>query len=215
MSFDRKTLKDNSKNFLKDHYWETLLLIFIIGFFSGGRGLVRRFGRGELIIWGSALFSVVDIFVVSVLNVGLSKYFIECEKGNTDKRNLFYFFNKDKYLDVVGLMFIYKIKVILWTLLFIIPGIVKGYEYFFIPYLIADNEGITQEELFRKTKEMTFNRKWDLFILDLSFIGWYFLGALLLGVGVFFVTPYHENTHFQAYNHLKHLDGVNKSETQM
>lgn len=198
---DRKNLKNKSKIFLKNYYWETFLLVFIISVLSGGGTLVREYGGGHIVIWGSMFIFLINIFLVNVLIVGLAKYFVEGEKGNVSKKYLFYYFNKDTYLDVVEIMFITTIKKFLWSLLFLIPGIVKSYEYYFIPYLIVD--GFDKDEIFNKTKEMTFNKKWDLFVLDLSFLGWYLLGALLFGIGVVFVTPYHENVKFQAYNSLK------------
>lgn len=198
---DRKNLKNKSKLFLKNYYWETFLIVFIISILSGGGTLVREYGSGSIVIWGSMFVFLINIFLVNVLLVGLAKFFLEGEKGNVNKKYLFHYFNKDTYLDVVKLMFIANIKIFLWSLLFLIPGIIKSYEYYFIPYLIAD--GFDKDEIFNKTKEMTFNKKWDLFVLDLSFLGWYLLGAFLFGIGVVFVKPYHENVKFQAYNSLK------------
>ena len=61
-----------------------------------------------------------------------------------------------------------------------------------VAYLLAENPELTNEEAFRLSREFTRGEKWHLFVLDLSFLGWYLLGALCFGIGVLFVAPYHE-----------------------
>lgn len=95
-----------------------------------------------------------------------------------------------------------NLYIFLWFLLLIIPGIIKSYEYMFIPYLLAENPDMDIKEVFKKSKEMTNNQKGNMFVLDLSFIGWYFLGALII-IGAVFVAPYHEATRAQLYFELK------------
>ena len=73
-----------------------------------------------------------------------------------------------------------------------------------IPYLLAENPDMPSEEAFRLSKEMTTGEKWNLFVLDWSFIGWILLGFLVCcGVGGIFVTPYIEATYAEVYQHLK------------
>ena len=99
-------------------------------------------------------------------------------------------------------MFLKDLYIFLWSLLFIIPGIVKSYEYRFIPYILAENPNISVDEAFKLSKSMTDNQKGDIFILDLSFFGWYLLGMLTI-IGTVFVTPYHEATNAQLYFKIK------------
>ena len=92
---------------------------------------------------------------------------------------------------------------VLWSLLFIIPGIVKAYEYMMIPYLLADNPQMTKEQAFAESKRMMQGQKWKAFVLDLSFIGWYILSGLTLGIlAIFYVSPYVNATHAALYEAL-------------
>ena len=108
------------------------------------------------------------------------------------------------YKPAVKTLFIMDLKLIGWTLLFIIPGIIKAYEYAMIPYIVADNPEISTQEAFAKSKEMMTGNKWNMFVLQLSFIGWDILAALTLGlVGIFYSAPYQFSTEAALYKTLK------------
>lgn len=81
--------------------------------------------------------------------------------------------------------------IFLWALLFVIPGIVKSYSYALTGYIRADRPELSFSETVTESRRMMDGHKMQLFCLDLSFLGWYLLGALLCGVGVLFVAPYH------------------------
>ena len=99
--------------------------------------------------------------------------------------------------------FLMGLYTILWALLFIIPGIVKAYEYTCVPYILAQHPDMNYREVLSYSKSMTNGHKFDIFVLRLSFIGWEFLGALLFGIGVLFVTPYIELTNGEMYAYLR------------
>ena len=105
-----------------------------------------------------------------------------------------------KSIKVIGLMTIY---VFLWSLLLLIPGIIKAYSYCFAPFISMDNENLTAEECIEQSMKMTQGYKMKLFLLDLSFIGWYFLSILTLGIGLLWVIPYHEAAHIMIYEDIK------------
>ena len=97
-------------------------------------------------------------------------------------------------------MFFRGLYTFLWSLLFIIPGIIKSYEYRMIPYLLAENPEMDMEEAFSLTRQMMTGDKANTFILDLSFIGWNLLSALTLGIlSIFYVNPYQHLTNAQLY----------------
>ena len=105
-----------------------------------------------------------------------------------------------KSIKVIGLMSIY---VFLWSLLLLIPGIIKGYSYCFAPFISMDNEKLTAEECIQQSMKMTKGYKMKLFLLDLSFIGWYFLSIITLGIGLLWVIPYHESARIMLYEDIK------------
>ena len=84
-----------------------------------------------------------------------------------------------------------SIFVTLWSLLFVVPGIVKFYSYSMATYILQDDPNKDWDECINESKQMMKGHKWQAFCLDLSFIGWYLLGACAFGVGVLFVYPYH------------------------
>lgn len=82
------------------------------------------------------------------------------------------------------------IYIFLWTLLLIIPGIIKSYAYAATMYLVHEKD-LSGNEAITASRKLMKGRKWKLFCLDLSFIGWYIVGFLCLGVGVLWVQTYH------------------------
>jgi uncharacterized membrane protein len=68
-----------------------------------------------------------------------------------------------------------------------------------VPYILADNPNIGSKRAIELSRNMTMGHKWDMFVLDLSFIGWYLLGLLALGVGILFVMPYENATNAELY----------------
>lgn len=104
----------------------------------------------------------------------------------------------------VWVTMIYRyILVILWSLLLIIPGIIKSYSYAMVPYLVLDDPELTGREALNRSEAMMKGHRMDMFLLDLSFLGWVLLGILAFGVGVFFVSPYIESAHAAFYEDLK------------
>ena len=153
-------------------------------------------GIGFIII---LLVIVVRIFLGYVLEVGGRRYFIHGAQNNIDMNNLAYGFKNGRYKNIVGTMLWRGVLNFLWYLLLIIPGIIKFYAYRMVPYILADNPNIGYKRAIELSEKMTAGQKMDMFILDLSFIGWYLLGAIAFGVGEFFVMPYSNATNAELY----------------
>jgi uncharacterized membrane protein len=93
----------------------------------------------------------------------------------------------------------------LWFLLFIIPGIVKYYAYSMVPYILSDNPNIGVRKAIALSNKLTHGHKFDMFILDLSFIGWFILGLMAFIVGTLFVFPYYFATKAELYLALRQI----------
>lgn len=87
-------------------------------------------------------------------------------------------------------MLLMAIFTFLWTLLFIIPGVIKSFAYFLTPYILVDNPELSANEAINLSQKMMKGHKFDLFWLELSFIGWLILGILTLGIGYIWLMPY-------------------------
>ncbi len=140
----------------------------------------------------------LEIFVAYPVQVGTNRYFMENRLGQPSLGCLFSCFRAG-YLRVIGAVFMKRLFVSLWSLLFVIPGIVKSYEYFFVEYLMAENPSLSWRRALELSRAMTHGEKWDIFVLELSFLGWLFLGALCCGVGTLFVQPYISATFAELY----------------
>ncbi len=102
----------------------------------------------------------------------------------------------------LGLRFLMAVKIFLWALLFIIPGIVAAYRYAMAPYLLAENPDLTVPEAIEQSKQMMSGNKGRLFCLQFSFIGWYLLAAITSGVGWIFLAPYTKSANTAFYMEL-------------
>lgn len=130
-------------------------------------------------------------FIADPITVGKNRYFMEHRAFPTKITRLFFAFQGGRYWNIVKIMFFMELRIFLWSLLFIIPGIIKSYEYRMIPYILAENPQIPMERAFALSREMTKGEKLHIFGLDLSFIGWEILASLCCCVGgMYFLNPY-------------------------
>ncbi len=91
----------------------------------------------------------------------------------------------------------------LWSLLFVIPGIMASYSYAMAPFIMAENPDISANDAIKASKEMMQGNRLELFSLDLTFIGWNLLALVTLGISTLFVTPYHNQAHAVFYEDLR------------
>ena len=143
------------------------------------------------------------IFLFQVLSVGEYFFYINADRGIISYKNLLYPFSSRRYMNIVKVKALKFIRVLLWSLLFVIPGIVKEYEYFFVDMILCDNPHVPASKALRMSSLMTKGHKGHIFLLQLSFLGWQLLGLLLCGAGVIFVNPYIYETNVKLYYHLK------------
>lgn len=151
------------------------------------------------------------IFVSNPLEVGIRKYFSQSAREDVNMNYMGYGFSKGNYVVIVKAMLLRMVLNFLWYLLLIIPGIVKYYSYSMTPYLLADKPHLGTKRSIELSMRMTSGYKWRMFVLDLSFLGWYILGTIALFVGVLFVMPYVNATQAELYLELREqaiLDGV-------
>lgn len=161
-----------------------------------------------IVLIAFAFAIVIDVFILNPIEMGCSKFFVKNSEEPADVRNVLFAFDHS-YKNIAKTLFFRDLYIVLWSLLFVIPGIVKSYEYRMIPYILADNPDISQEAAFELSKKMMNGNKWKAFVLDLSFIGWHILAALTCGIlSIFFVNPYVSATNAELYIALKNtVDG--------
>ena len=162
--------------------------------------LLSAFALGALLILGS-IFILLKIFVGNVLEVGARGFYIENLYSAPSVGKILAPFRSGQYWNIVKIMFLRDLFIFLWTLLFVIPGIVKSYEYKMIPYLLAENPGMSKQEAFDRTREMMYGQKGNAFVLDLSFLPWLFLNAFTFNIlGILYLQPYMDATQAELYD---------------
>ncbi len=143
---------------------------------------------------------VLQICVFNPLQVGASAFFVENRTSQVSVSRLFFIFKDPGYRNVVLILFIRYIKIYLWSLLFVIPGIVKAQEYRMIPFILAENPQMESREVFRISREMMYGHKWNAFILGLSFLPWEIISTITFGLaGILFVNPYERASEAELY----------------
>lgn len=148
------------------------------------------------VIIGLLLGIAFVTFVSSPVICGKNRFFMCARQGKVDFSNLFFSFKKGNYLKTVKTMFMVNLRVFLWSLLLIIPGIIKSYEYVLVPYLISENPDMSTQRAFEISKKTMDGEKMRFFLLGLSFIGW---TLLAVGIGLLFLNPYLNATFAEFY----------------
>ncbi len=151
------------------------------------------------VVAATAVSYAYSAFVVLPLQVGMRRYFMENRGFRSGFSRLFWAFGHGSYLHIVKVTFIMELKVFLWSLLFIIPGIVKSYEYYMIPLILSENPNLPMDRAFELSRRMTQGEKGKIFVMELSFIGWYLLSVFTCGIGVYFLMPYLEASRAELY----------------
>ena len=157
-----------------------------------------------LITAAAGSIPLAGLLVVSPLEFGYMLCFLRLVRGEDSSEMVgdqFKVFNQyGRYLGGSLLMTLY---VLLWSLLLIIPGIVKGYAYAMTPYVMNDRPDLDADDCIHESRMMMKGYKWKLFCMDLSFIGWAILCLFTLGIGLLWLQPYIEASHAKFYEELK------------
>lgn len=149
--------------------------------------------------------AILTVVISGPFTYGVARTTVECVEGEKwDISHAFQGFKED-FGGSLLLGFLQELFIALWTLLLIVPGIVKSYSYAMAFYIKQEkgNKDMEAVDCITESRAMMDGYKWQLFCLDFSFLGWYILGTLCLGVGVFFVIPYHETARANFYEALK------------
>lgn len=149
----------------------------------------------------SYIFIIVLETLMRVVNVGYLSFALGiARRKNVRLENLGDGFNC--FWKFVGIFFLTWIFILLWSLLFIIPGIIASYRYRLAYYIALDHPELSPLECIRESKRLIYGYKFDFFLLDLSFLGWYILGSLTFGIVLIFKLPYIEVTYALFYQEL-------------
>ena len=156
-----------------------------------------------------AVILAVDIFLINPFEVGGKRFMRMSVEGTAQVKEIAYGFDHS-YKNVVKVLFYRDLYISLWTLLFIIPGIVKMYQYFLVPYILTEYPNMEYKTALQLSRDAMEGNKWKTFVLKLSFIPWDILGAFTFGIlEIFYVNPYRSLTYAALYCKLKNAPVIN------
>ena len=213
MMWNRAELKMRGNMAFKKNYVSAVVVALLMGIFGtvSGESSARRVSENSDIYSGN-LFNVgmitgllagiatVVILIVLVAKMGGYRFFILNQTAQPGIGTLLDGFRSGHYVNIVLTMFLRDLFTALWSLLLVVPGIVKHYEYLMVPYILAENPGMDRKEAFQISKQMMDGEKMEAFIMDLSFLGWYLLSAVTCGLlAIFYVNPYVQASFAEMY----------------
>ncbi|MBP3256803.1 MAG: DUF975 family protein [Bacteroidales bacterium] len=150
----------------------------------------------------SSLTFLLEIFLLLPLEVAFLNIFRKL-LVNGDNNMVGNLFNFSNYWKKIGGMLLVGILTFLWSLLFIIPGIIKAFSYSMTPYILDENPELGASEAIHRSRMMMKNHKFDLFWLYLSFIGWFLLCCITCGIGFLWLAPYMDTAKAAFYEEVK------------
>lgn len=195
MDFTRVELKEQAKEQMQGKLGGLILVYVVFIAVSGLAG-----GVGAFIPFGSL---VVSIVLSPVLSMGWIKTCLNVTYGDEPKVDTLFDAFKNNLGNTIGTVLLVGLFTFLWSLLFIIPGIIMGLSYSQALYILAENPEMSPMECIRASKEMMQGRKMDLFILQLSFILWGLLCIVTFGIASLYVAPYMQLTITNFYHRIK------------
>ena len=221
MMWNRAELKMRGNMAFKKNYVSAVVVALLMGIFGtvSGESSARRVSENSDIYRGN-LFNVgmitgllagiatvvilivlvAKVFVGNLLKMGGYRFFILNQTAQPGIGTLLDGFRSGHYVNIVLTMFLRDLFTALWSLLLVVPGIVKHYEYLMVPYIIAENPAMDYKEAFQISKQMMDGEKMEAFIMDLSFLGWYLLSAVTCGLlAIFYVNPYVQASFAEMY----------------
>ena len=186
--------------------------------FSTGGGLnsdISAFlvGSAVYIMLAALVMAIVYITLGSVIEVGYSRFNLELiDRRTAGFEHLFQYFSYWKTALCTRLLC--GLYTLLWSLLFIIPGIIASYSYAMTGYILAEHPEMTASEAIEASKSMMTGNRWRLFCLQFSFIGWSILASLTLGIGNLWLNPYKEAAKAAFYREISGTEQQPYADTQ-
>ncbi len=216
-------VKARGKAAFKANYWYSVLAGFILTICVGGvSSSSSQSAQNEevqaafqnlspqiiAVIFGAVGLALivaiaVDICLLNPLEVGCHYFFLKNIRETPANISEI----KEGFKNIghkIGTMFLKDLFLVLWFMLFCIPGFIKYYSYMMVPYILAENPDLSATEVITRSRQMMNGHKWKAFVLDLSFIGWILLTAFTCGlVGIFWTMPYVASTKAALYEAIK------------
>jgi len=203
----RKELRAAARNELSG-FWTmpvlATLVYFLISSFCGvPNALNAAFPHSSAAIAFSSTSMLISLFVLIPLAYGFTLCFLQFIRGSKEDTVERMFDGFKTYGRAIGVQLLTAIFILLWAVLLIIPGIIKSFAYAMTIYISKDHPELSANECIERSMDMMKGHKWELFMLYLSFIGWFILCLFTMGIGFLWLIPYVNVTVSKFYEELK------------
>ncbi|HBT65338.1 MAG TPA: hypothetical protein DEB10_11845 [Ruminococcaceae bacterium] len=216
--FNRPYIKELAKYRMSGRMGNAIIVALLVTILGGqaSSGFTFRFNQinqngHNILMTFFPLFAFLGFFAIAysilvgnVISIGTKGWFLRYWRGeNVPVGEMFVGFKHYSAFVTTGLL--KGVYIFLWSLLFVIPGIVMGYAYSMTEYILCEYPHLSASQAIDISRRMTYGHKADLFVFDLSYIGWWMLTAMTFGIlGIVYVTPYYNTAHAGVYETLKH-----------
>ena len=212
---DNKVIKSNARDFIRGRLWMFWSVLLVVGIIESLANSLPQWIFGDRlsnlsdIIAGnpdnipkeisSSVFGwyyVLNVLITIVLiplNIGVAQNVLAWPRGEDVNKwkVLFGGFNSAKiFFKQVGVVVLNTILCALWAILLVVPGIIKGLAYSMYPYVLRDEPDLSVWQTLKKSEAIMKGYKGKLFLMYLSFVGWFILGAFTFGILYIWLTPY-------------------------
>ena len=212
---DNKVIKSNARDFIRGRLWLFWSVLLVVGIIESLANSLPQWIFGDRlsnlsdIIAGnpdnipkeisSSVFGwyyVLNVLITIVLiplNIGVAQNVLAWSRGEDVNKwkVLFGGFNSAKiFFKQVGVVVLNTILCALWAILLVVPGIIKGLAYSMYPYVLRDEPDLSVWQTLKKSEAIMKGYKGKLFLMYLSFVGWFILGAFTFGILYIWLTPY-------------------------
>lgn len=193
--------KNRALSALENKWGNFVLITFVYGFIIGITQILSGDKDSPAILH---LIGLVLFILALPLTWGYQTLFLGAVRGgDATAKDMFEGYNKELFSRVLTTTLLYYVYVFLWSLLLLIPGCIKSYSYAMTPYILKDNPEMKNNAAIEESMRMMDGHKLELFLLDLSFIGWAILSILTCCIGFLWLVPYMNMARVNFYEDLK------------
>ncbi|MFC2712460.1 MAG: DUF975 family protein [Segatella salivae] len=193
--------KNRALSALENKWGNFVAITFVYGFIIGITQILSGDKDSPAILH---LIGLVLFILALPLTWGYQTLFLGAVRGGeATAKDMFEGYNKELFSRVLTTTLLYYVYVFLWSLLLLIPGCIKAYSYAMTPYILKDNPEMKNNAAIEESMRMMDGHKLELFLLDLSFIGWAILSILTCCIGFLWLVPYMNMARVNFYEDLK------------
>jgi uncharacterized membrane protein len=187
----------NARAALSGRWMQGIGAFILYGFFATGLQLADS----ALEVVGVPTFGLIYGVFSGPLWVGIAGYFLLLSRGTSSVSDLFC--GCDRFGRSVLTYFLYALFITLWSLLFVIPGVIKSFSYAMTPYILADDPDVSAVAAITRSRELMDGNKMKFWLLQWRFLGWGILAVFTFGIGFLWLIPYVQASHAAFYEDLK------------